>query len=81
MRDVLAGETPNDDVDLIAEFAAVQVAYVADPNRRVLQTLLVHPRQEDSRSVGIPLDVTHNASVSPDELAGEFESPDAREHG
>ena len=37
---------------------------IPGPYRRWLQGLLFHPLQEDGRSVGVPLDVTHSAGRS-----------------
>jgi hypothetical protein len=56
--DVLAGETAADDVNPISELASVQVLNLTDPNRSELQRRVLHPRQENGRSVGVPLDVT-----------------------
>jgi hypothetical protein len=51
-----------------------KVLKVAAPNRSWLQGLVFHPRHENGRSVGVPLDVTHNPS------AGDCEQDSFIEH-
>lgn len=81
--DVLAGESAHKPVDTPAEIASIQVLNVADPNRRALQGLVFHPRQECGRSKAFPLDVPHaavrHAKPFKDESESEVESAEAGE--
>jgi len=56
-----AGKSRSDDVHHAAKRSGVEVSHIACPNRRRLQARLFHPFQQDGRSVGVPLDVAHNA--------------------
>lgn len=75
LADVLAGKTADDPkvVDA-AELEAVQFANVAAENRRWLQCLVFHPRQEAGRSVGFPLNVTHAAGNDAEGFTAKAES-------
>lgn len=50
-----------DHVDVPAKRAAVEVLQVTAPDRCRIQDLVLHPCQEDGRSVGIPLTVAHHS--------------------
>lgn len=56
----LAGEAGGDHPDT-CEQRGVQVGEVSAPNRCRLQGLVRHPRQEDGRRVGFPLNVSHHS--------------------
>ena len=56
----LARIARSDDVHRAAPRAAVEGGNVV-PDRRVIQGRVFHPRHEDGRGVGVPLDVTHSA--------------------
>lgn len=56
----LARIARSDDVHRAAPRAAVEGGNVV-PDRRRIQGRVFHPRHEDGRGVGVPLDVTHNA--------------------
>ena len=46
------------------------------PDRRRIQGLVLHPRHEDGRSVGFPLDVTHNSGpLAKGKLESQIKSP------
>ena len=56
----LARITRSDDVHRAAPRAAVEGSNVV-PDRRAIQGRVFHPRHEDGRGVGVPLDMTHSA--------------------
>jgi hypothetical protein len=56
----LARIARSDDVHRAAPRAAVEGGSVV-PDRRRIQGRVFHPRHEDGRGVGVPLDVTHSA--------------------
>src|SRR5699024_8128916 len=58
-RERLARIARSDDVHRAAPRAAVEGANVV-PDRRVIQGRVFHPRHEDGRRIGVPLDVTHS---------------------
>lgn len=62
----------SDDVHSIAPRAAVEAGNIV-PERRRVQGRVLHPRHEDGRGVGVPLDVTHSAISGEREVQPEFE--------
>lgn len=68
----LARIARSDDVHRAAPRAAVETGNVV-PDRRVIQGRVFHPRHEDGRGVGIPLDVTHSAITGACEVQPEVE--------
>ncbi|SHF15911.1 hypothetical protein SAMN05444279_11943 [Ruegeria intermedia] len=61
-----------DDVHRAAPRAAVKGGNVV-PDRRRIQGRVFHPRHEDGRGVGVPLDVTHSAISGACEVQPEVE--------
>jgi hypothetical protein len=59
-RERLARIARSDDVHRAAPRATVEGGNVV-PDRRAIQGRVFHPRHEDGRGVGVPLDVTHSA--------------------
>ncbi len=55
----LARVARSDDVHRAAPRAAIEGSNVV-PERRAIQGLVFHPRHEDGRGEGVPLDVTHS---------------------
>jgi hypothetical protein len=55
----LARIARSDDVHRATPRAAVECGNVV-PDRRVIQGRVFHPRHEDGRGIGVPLDVTHS---------------------
>ncbi len=71
-----AGEAGRDEIHAAAPRAAVEGLDVV-PHRSLIQGLVFHPRHEDGRSVGVPLDVTHSAAgVSEGEAEAQLEAAD-----
>lgn len=68
----LARIARSDDVHRAAPRAAVEGGNVV-PDRRPIQGRVFHPRHEDGRGVGVPLDVTHNAISGACEVQPEVE--------
>jgi len=62
----------SDDVHRTAPRAAVEGSNVV-PDRCAIQGRVFHPRHEDGRGVGIPLDVTHSAISGECEMQPEVE--------
>jgi len=56
----LAREARSDAVHRSTPLPASEMFKIPAPNRCWLQRRVAHPRQENSRSVGFPLDVTHS---------------------
>lgn len=64
------------------KWGGVQLCEVAAPNRRRLQGLVFHPRQEDGRCVSVPLNVSHHMESVPEgESEPEVEPSDAGAEG
>ena len=59
-RERLARIARSDDVHRAAPWAAVEGSNVV-PDRSLIQGRVLHPRHEDGRGVGVPLDMTHSA--------------------
>ena len=85
----LARIARSDDVHRAAPRAAVEGGNVV-PDRRRIQGRVFHPRHENGRGVGIPLDVTHSAisgacevqpEVEPAGAGAEREAEEARAAG
>jgi hypothetical protein len=85
----LARIARSDDVHRAAPRAAVEGGNVV-PDRRPIQGRVFHPRHEDGRGVGVPLDVTHSAisgackvqpEVEPAGAGAEREAEQARAAG
>jgi len=55
----LARIARSDDIHRAAPWAAVETGNVV-PDRRAIQGRVLHPRHEDARGEGVPLDVTHS---------------------
>ena len=68
----LARIARSDDVQCAAPRAAVEGGNVV-PDRRRIQGRVFHPRHEDGRGVGVPLDVTHSAISGACEVQPEVE--------
>jgi hypothetical protein len=68
----LARIARSDDVHRAAPRAAVEGGNVV-PDRRAIQGRVFHPRHEDGRGVGVPLDVTHSAISGECEVQSEVE--------
>jgi hypothetical protein len=64
----LAGEPRNEAVHHAAKRLPVAVFQIPAPNRRWLQALLFHPRQEAGCSVGIALTVAHSAGFDSEQI-------------
>ena len=73
----LARIARSDDVHRAAPRAAVEGGNVV-PDRRLIQGRVFHPRHEDGRGVGVPLDVTHSAISGACEVQPEVEPAGAR---
>jgi len=56
----LARVARSEDVHRATPWSAVECGNVV-PDRRLRQGLVFHPRHEDGRGIGIPLDVTHSS--------------------
>jgi hypothetical protein len=69
----LARIARSDDVHRAAPRAAVEGSNVV-PDRRRIQGRVFHPRHEDGRGVGVPLDVTHNAISGERQVQPEVEA-------
>lgn len=59
-RERLAWIARKEDVHTSAPRAAVEGGNVV-PDRRLIQDLIFHPRHENGRGVGVPLDITHSS--------------------
>ena len=68
----LARIASSDDVHRAAPRAAVEGGNVV-PDRRRIQGRVFHPRHEDGRGVGVPLDMTHSAISGACEVQSEVE--------
>jgi hypothetical protein len=68
----LARIARSDDVHRAAPRAAVEGGNVV-PDRRAIQGRVFHPRHEDGRGVGVPLDMTHSAISGECEVQPEVE--------
>lgn len=75
-RERLARIARSDDVHRAAPRAAVEGGNVV-PDRRRIQGRVFHPRHEDGRGVGVPLDVTHSAISGECEVQPEVEATGA----
>jgi len=79
-RERLARIARNDDVHAAAPRAAVEAGDVV-PDRRAIQGRVVHPRHEQGRGEGFPLDVTHSVISGTGEDEPEVEPADAGAEG
>ena len=68
----LARIARSDDVHRAAPRAAVEGGNIV-PDRRRIQGRVFHPRHEDGRGVGVPLDVTHSTISWAREMQPEVE--------
>ena len=75
-RERLARIARSDDVHRAAPRAAVKGGNVV-PDRRSIQGRVFHPRHEDGRGVGVPLDMTHSAISGEREVQPEVEATGA----
>ncbi len=76
-RERLARIARSDDVHRATPRAAVEGGNVV-PDRCRIQGRVFHPRHEDGRGVGVPLDVTHSAISGACEVQPEIESAGTR---
>ena len=72
----LARIARSDDVHRAAPRAAVERGNVV-PDRCAIQGRVFHPRHEDGRGVGVPLDMTHSAISGACKVQPEFETAGA----
>ncbi|PTN01249.1 hypothetical protein C8N32_11539 [Rhodovulum imhoffii] len=72
----LARIARSDDIHRAAPRAAVEGGNVV-PDRRRIQGRVFHPRHEDGRGVGVPLDMTHSAISGEREVQPEVEATGA----
>jgi hypothetical protein len=79
-RERLARIARNDDVHAAAPRAAVEAGDVV-PDRRAIQGRVVHPRHEQGRGEGFPLDVTHSPISGTGEDEPEIEPADSGAEG
>jgi hypothetical protein len=71
--DRLAWETGRDEIHSAAPRSAIEGLEIV-PDRSPIQGLVFHPRHEQGRCVGFPLDVTHNSvAVSEGELESKLQ--------
>lgn len=75
-RERLARIARSDDVHRAAPRAAVEGSNVV-PDNSLIQGRVFHPRHEDGRGVGVPLDMTHSAISGAREVQPEVEPADA----
>ena len=68
----------SDDVHDTIPRATAEVSNIAAPNRTRLQGLLLHPRQENGRTVGFPLDCTNKPGSGQDDFESHVEAGQAR---
>jgi hypothetical protein len=71
-RERLARITRSDDVHRVAPWAAVEGGNIV-PDNSLVQGRVFHPRHEDGRGVGVPLDMTHSAISGACEVQPEIE--------
>jgi len=74
-RDVLAGESRSDEIHSSTPRCAIEGCEIV-PDRRAIQGLVFHPRHENGRAEGVPLDVGHN-TISDSSGDSEVEPADA----
>jgi hypothetical protein len=79
-RERLARIPRKDDVHAAAPRAAVEAGNVV-PDRRAIQGRVVHPRHEQGRGEGFPLDVTHSSISGTGEDEPQIEPADAGAEG
>jgi hypothetical protein len=69
----LTGESGRDEIHFLTPVLAGEGCEIV-PDRSLIQGLVCHPRHEDARAIGFPLDVTNSfVSLSQGELEPEFE--------
>ena len=68
----LAGETGSDEIHPATPRATVEGGEVR-PDRSLIQGLVLHPRHESGRCVGVPLDVSHGSGWDAGESQGKLE--------
>lgn len=66
-------ETGSDDIHPAMPRATVEGGDVI-PDRRLIQVRFFHPRHEDGRCVGVPLNTSHGSYVDAGESESELES-------
>lgn len=76
----LAGVTPSEDMNAATPRAAVEGGNVV-PDRSLIQGRVCHPRHENGRREGFPLDVTNSAISGFGDVQSEFEPADAGTEG
>lgn len=69
----LTGEARSDEIHRATPSSAVEGANVV-PDRCATQGRVFHPRHDNGRGVGFPLDVTHSSILGVDEFEAEFEA-------
>ncbi len=68
----LARIARSDNVHRSTPRAAVECGNIV-PERRLRQGLVFHPRHEDGRGIGVPLDVTHSSVFGTSDVQAEFQ--------
>lgn len=76
----LAGIASSEDMNLSAPRAAVEGGDVA-PDRSLIQGRVCHPRHENGRREGFPLDVTNSSVSGLGDVQSKFETSDAGAEG
>jgi len=72
-----AGEASHDAIHGSGPLGPVDILQVAAPNRSWLQGRVFHPGQENGRSIGFPLSVSHHPGVGDCEAESLVEHPNA----
>ena len=76
----LARISGSDDIHRAAPWAAVEAGNVV-PERRVIQGRVFHPRHDNGRGEGVPLDVTHSSIFWNGEMDSEIETSSSSAEG
>ena len=72
----LAREARNDEIHASTPRCAVE-GFEIVPDRSAIQGLVRHPRHEDGRGIGFPLDVTNGAGSGDGKMHGQVEPADS----
>lgn len=76
----LAGISASEDMNLATPRAAVEGGNIV-PDRRFIQSLVLHPCHDSGRNEGFPLDVTNSSVSGLGDMQAEFEASDASAEG
>lgn len=76
-RGLAGAGVPSSDETHSCKWSGIELLQVAAPNKRRPQGLVLHPRQEHGRGVGIPLNGTYQACPQPGEPQPELDAPDS----